>query len=301
MIRRPPRSTLFPYTTLFRSWKTDGTTAGTVKLADIPGVPAEFTPVSGQAKLRASSAGFVNGRPDVGFTFTLVALMANGTEVPVTVTLSRAATETNVSVANLLTDIRDVLDAALLAAGLGATDITASAAGNRLRFTASGPDIVRLTAKNAVALGFTEGQASPQNVSLTAPLAAPSNGQLGADLTFALDVLLVGNQLTTLNLTLTQEGTAANTSVADLVAGFNALLGAALTSAGLTSTAVSVSQVAGTLLLTASEPSIVKLTVRGATVLGFRADHASVKTDALNATRDAPSDRRLPADTMPIL
>src|SRR2546422_7032345 len=70
MIRRPPRSTLFPYTTLFRSWKTDGTTAGTVKLADIPGVPAQFTPVSGQAKLRASSAGPVNGRPDVGFTFT---------------------------------------------------------------------------------------------------------------------------------------------------------------------------------------------------------------------------------------
>jgi len=133
-------------------------------------------------------------------------------------------------------------------------------------------------------------------VSLTAPAAAPSNGQLGADLTFALDVLLVGNQLTTLNLTLTQEGTAANTSVADLVAGFNALLGAALTSAGLTSTAVSVSQVAGALVLTASEPSIVKLTVHGATVLGFGADQASVTTVALNATSDAPSNGRLPAD-----
>src|SRR3712207_8082521 len=28
MIRRPPRSTLFPYTTLFRSWKARGTRAG---------------------------------------------------------------------------------------------------------------------------------------------------------------------------------------------------------------------------------------------------------------------------------
>src|SRR3712207_7055569 len=30
MIRRPPRSTLFPYTTLFRSWPGPGTGSGTV-------------------------------------------------------------------------------------------------------------------------------------------------------------------------------------------------------------------------------------------------------------------------------
>src|SRR3712207_7719475 len=30
MIRRPPRSTLFPYTTLFRSWEFDGPTLFTV-------------------------------------------------------------------------------------------------------------------------------------------------------------------------------------------------------------------------------------------------------------------------------
>src|SRR3954465_10522962 len=29
MIRRPPRSTLFPYTTLFRSWRHRGATSGT--------------------------------------------------------------------------------------------------------------------------------------------------------------------------------------------------------------------------------------------------------------------------------
>src|SRR5437588_8065823 len=31
MIRRPPRSTLFPYTTLFRSWKTDPRTGQRTK------------------------------------------------------------------------------------------------------------------------------------------------------------------------------------------------------------------------------------------------------------------------------
>src|SRR5438132_3164874 len=33
MIRRPPRSTLFPYTTLFRSWFTVSTSLGTVAVA----------------------------------------------------------------------------------------------------------------------------------------------------------------------------------------------------------------------------------------------------------------------------
>src|SRR3712207_7899673 len=36
MIRRPPRSTLFPYTTLFRSTSIDQTKIG-IRLSDIPG------------------------------------------------------------------------------------------------------------------------------------------------------------------------------------------------------------------------------------------------------------------------
>jgi len=70
--------------------------------------------------------------------------------------------ETNVSVANLLTDIRDVLDDALVAAGLGATDITASATGNRLFFTGAGPNIVRLTAKNALASASRRARPHPR-------------------------------------------------------------------------------------------------------------------------------------------
>src|SRR5260370_32510941 len=39
MIRRPPRSTLFPYTTLFRSGNGDGTFQTAQNIASIPGEP----------------------------------------------------------------------------------------------------------------------------------------------------------------------------------------------------------------------------------------------------------------------
>src|SRR2546430_12727716 len=42
MIRRPPRSTLFPYTTLFRSNKRDGTFADETQRAGLSGKPAEL-------------------------------------------------------------------------------------------------------------------------------------------------------------------------------------------------------------------------------------------------------------------
>src|SRR3989449_4326987 len=42
MIRRPPRSTLFPYTTLFRSERHDGAAGGAERLA--PDEPAERGP-----------------------------------------------------------------------------------------------------------------------------------------------------------------------------------------------------------------------------------------------------------------
>src|SRR3712207_8615277 len=57
MIRRPPRSTLFPYTTLFRSgyelWVTDGTPAGTVLVRDIrPGLTGSDIRALGSVKPR---------------------------------------------------------------------------------------------------------------------------------------------------------------------------------------------------------------------------------------------------------
>src|SRR3712207_9062820 len=44
MIRRPPRSTLFPYTTLFRSWTTDGlgdATVGPLPFGHVPDLPRD--------------------------------------------------------------------------------------------------------------------------------------------------------------------------------------------------------------------------------------------------------------------
>src|SRR2546422_11347958 len=66
MIRRPPRSTLFPYTTLFRSWGTDSVlltlTIDTLKLS------VDFQP-SGVVFSNVFSAGlvvwYVNANPDL--------------------------------------------------------------------------------------------------------------------------------------------------------------------------------------------------------------------------------------------
>src|SRR3712207_7477271 len=51
MIRRPPRSTLFPYTTLFRSSVLDGRPAGQLHLVNPEGAPrvaVEVAPFEGQ-------------------------------------------------------------------------------------------------------------------------------------------------------------------------------------------------------------------------------------------------------------
>src|SRR5258705_2734845 len=52
MIRRPPRSTLFPYTTLFRSLRTGSTVAGTKVSADA--LPAVQPPTDSTETVRVS-------------------------------------------------------------------------------------------------------------------------------------------------------------------------------------------------------------------------------------------------------
>src|SRR5256885_12377960 len=47
MIRRPPRSTLFPYTTLFRSWQADGQGRYSVGAADFRGFGRAGTDADG--------------------------------------------------------------------------------------------------------------------------------------------------------------------------------------------------------------------------------------------------------------
>src|SRR3712207_8323812 len=57
MIRRPPRSTLFPYTTLFRSINTKGILRGTLSILDIAKIIA--TPRERTSKSAAISGGTV--------------------------------------------------------------------------------------------------------------------------------------------------------------------------------------------------------------------------------------------------
>src|SRR3712207_8367521 len=55
MIRRPPRSTLFPYTTLFRS---GGHAGRTLRARQLPGVPAAADPVDdADHRVRRPAAG----------------------------------------------------------------------------------------------------------------------------------------------------------------------------------------------------------------------------------------------------
>src|SRR2546426_4338918 len=63
MIRRPPRSTLFPYTTLFRSAVADGAADGTAPGSPLPSTSARLVGITGSSaslplskRLRHSSA-----------------------------------------------------------------------------------------------------------------------------------------------------------------------------------------------------------------------------------------------------
>src|SRR3712207_6904570 len=57
MIRRPPRSTLFPYTTLFRSGRPVGELALNAAMAGVYGVPVAL--VSGDQALAAEARSFL--------------------------------------------------------------------------------------------------------------------------------------------------------------------------------------------------------------------------------------------------
>src|SRR5207247_1356122 len=72
--------------------------------------------------------------------------------------------------------------------------------------------------------------------------------------------------------------TADNTTLAQLVTDLGAALGSALTTAGFASGALAVTTDLGTLIVTAVDPSIVKLTIHNAQALGFSADQASVRS-----------------------
>src|SRR5258708_9115923 len=56
MIRRPPRSTLFPYTTLFRSWFVDGLIDGSVGFCGEESAGASFLRIEDRKSTRLNSS-----------------------------------------------------------------------------------------------------------------------------------------------------------------------------------------------------------------------------------------------------
>src|SRR5256884_9845248 len=58
MIRRPPRSTLFPYTTLFRSWERGDTLTTVSGLRVTPGLGLRFITPLGPVRLDAAYNGY---------------------------------------------------------------------------------------------------------------------------------------------------------------------------------------------------------------------------------------------------
>src|SRR5258708_26930473 len=83
MIRRPPRSTLFPYTTLFRSFSA---AVDPVKPATLP-VPANLTPSQLAAYALLNAALFTSGNP--GFIYDpTIRRLGFGGQMPLSVELA---------------------------------------------------------------------------------------------------------------------------------------------------------------------------------------------------------------------
>src|SRR5256885_15958523 len=68
MIRRPPRSTLFPYTTLFRSW--GGLGPGRARLRDVPRLAAVGPSLPARATTPASASTTTAATPTAPFPFS---------------------------------------------------------------------------------------------------------------------------------------------------------------------------------------------------------------------------------------
>src|SRR5437899_544821 len=83
MIRRPPRSTLFPYTTLFRSWSSASTTRSDIVPPRVPSSSIRNDPARRQAA-RVTR----NGKYPSGSGLSLLFKYAVGTLAPLQVALS---------------------------------------------------------------------------------------------------------------------------------------------------------------------------------------------------------------------
>jgi ELWxxDGT repeat protein len=286
-------------TKLYRS---DGTPEGTVEVADLASQPYSFTAQLGTAVLEDRAlTGPSNGRPAVDTTFTVEILRADGTTNEVPVTLTRAATETNIGILgtnNLLQDFENALNSALTAAGFaGQVTVASNGSGTILTLTAAAADIVRLTVSDATILGFAADQASQPSVVLDAGTAAPTDGKLLSDLDFNLEVKTVGGAVTVLDLGLSASATGDNTAANDLAADLQSVVNTALGANGFANGAVQVSIGAGKLRFAAGDPGIIELRINGADLPpGYSVDQVSVRSVSVTTTGALPASGRLNYD-----
>src|SRR5258708_2978957 len=119
MIRRPPRSTLFPYTTLFRS---GGTLSDALKTALVAGFSANQT---GWSYSESQNLDFLRAGEKITFSYNVVATddsgAANAASAPhvVTVTITGTNDQPTIAIAH---------DAAALTEGDGAATLSDSGA-----------------------------------------------------------------------------------------------------------------------------------------------------------------------------
>ena len=268
-------------------WKSDGTAAGTVKVADIPGFAANLTAIAGSSVLNAALAGPANGIPAVDYSFSVGAAARRrqprhrgGHAGP------RRYLHTQ-SLADLLEDLQSAFPGG---------DVAVALVEGRFAFIALDTDIVRIRVLGAEALGFGANQASPQAVSLTGgPVSEPDVGAVS----FNLDVQVIGGQVLSVEVALTAEVTADNETAAQLAADINAILPSALLSRGFSSSAVTVSaDASGALVLSVVDPTSPPSPCWPAPAawraLGFTAGQISTRSVALAAAQVGPANGKCP-------
>jgi hypothetical protein len=111
--------------------------------------------------------------------FSLDVTTVGNTPKTLNLTLSHLATADNTSLADLVTDINNILQPALRAAGLSSVAVTASAQSGALLFSGQDPSVIKLVVHNGTTLGFAADQASVSTVALSS--AQPAGGSARDD------------------------------------------------------------------------------------------------------------------------
>ncbi|HXW10359.1 MAG TPA: hypothetical protein VD737_07075, partial [Steroidobacteraceae bacterium] len=223
--------------------------------------------------------------PNVGaVSFTLDVEVIGGDVISVEVPRTAEVTADNTTAEHLAADLNAILPAALLSNGFGSGAVTVSAdSSGALVLTVGDANIASITvragtgtAAGLASLGLTEGQTSTRTVALTATLAGPTDGQVPADLTLTVTVVLSTGETEELAITLEGGDTALNGSLDDLAGQLEEAINLEL---GLGEGVVSVDASPSFILtIVSSDASITSIAIDGGELLGFTAGQTSARS-----------------------